>query len=280
MQTNDIVALMRRVTPEDLSKALDKPPVHDGVETNGWKGFPLKLVEGRDNEWLANAVKRAVAVTITDTGPRSYLKASYGRGRDSNLEVKQELERLAKLVRKARSGAKLAHKAWSVMFKRSDAVDSRLYDHAWDTWDGKGGIDTGDGVAGTPPDYTRFEAAVNELEWLAGFLKNAALATEGQGVRWRESVERKLRIERGQLLAFVFEAAYGKGISINNWPTDSKAKSPTPFMHFYQQVVGLFLGETETKDLPRILKEARKLKRDKGSQIGLPDEPDALWWRP
>jgi len=163
---------------------------------NALEGFSLSLVPGRDMDWLATAARRALAISMREI--------NNGPARTSNADIRAELERLAGL----------AGSTWLELFQCDDAADSRLWDHAWRHSTGEGGTEVGDGrIIGEPSEYLRFKAAVAELDWLAGFMREAAKATESQRGPWRQSEQRRLRIERAQYLAPIFEAAFGQSIT-------------------------------------------------------------------
>lgn len=222
--------LLPAVTPDAVASAL--------------AGFNLPLSPGRDMDWLAMAVRRSLAMTIphVEEGPE----------RTSNADIRGELERMAAL----------ASAAWSALFKCDAAAESRLWRLAWSRWDGEGGTDVGSGmVMGEPSDYRRFKAAVAELDWLASFMREAAKATESQRGPWRQSEEKRLRVQRGQYLAPIYEAAFGQPVSANNFPTDARIKAQTPFMDFYGRMVTLAFGARETANLTEVVKAACQLHR-------------------
>lgn len=217
------------------------PNVTTQAVANALACFALPLLPGKDMDWLAMAVRRSLAISMPNI--------SDGAERTSNADIRAELERLATLA-----GA-----TWLELFQCDDAVDSRLRDHAWRHWGGEGGKDMGDGIVmGEPSDYRRFKAAVAELDWLAGFMQRAAKATESQRGPWRQSEEKRLRVERGQYLAPIFEAAFGQTVSANNYPNDARHKFSTPFMDFYSRMVTLAFKSSEASNLAEVVKAACK----------------------
>ena len=176
------------------------PTVTRDAVASALDGFALSLVHGKDMDWLTMATRRSLA------GAHRYPAVSSGR--ISNAKIRANLKRLADL----------AGSIWQKLFQLDHATDYRLLDYATQHWDGEGGTDLGDGVfIGDPSDYRRFKSAVAELDWLASFLRQGAKATESQHGPWRQKEERRVRIERGQYLAPIFEAAFGQPISANNW---------------------------------------------------------------
>lgn len=223
--------------------------VSDEAVSNALEGFPLTLSVGRDMAWLAMAVRRALAISMrhVEDGPE----------RTSNADIRAELERLAAL----------AGSTWLELFQCDHAADSRLWDHAWHHWDGEGGTDVGNGmVMGEPSDYRRFKAAIAELDWLASFMRDGAKATPSQRGPWRQSEEKRLRVERGQYLAPIFEAAYGHPVTANNWPSGTH-REPSAFMDFYQRMVALAFNEQATPNISGVLKAACQLHRKHPAQF-------------
>lgn len=223
--------------------------VSDAAISDALKDFPLTLSKGRDMAWLAMAVRRALAISMRhiEEGPE----------RTSNTDIRAELKRLAALV----------DSTWLELFECDHAADSRIWDYAWHHWDGEGGTDIGSGmVMGEPSDYRRFKAAIAELDWLANFMREAAKATQSQRGPWRQSEERRLRVERGQYLAPIFEAAFGQKVSANNWPSGTH-RVPSAFMDFYQRMVALAFNEHATPDISGVLKAACQLHRKHPAQF-------------
>ncbi len=214
---------LNKVTRDALAKTLE--------------GFALTLEPGRDLDWLAMAVRRALSISMREE--------SDGPQRTSNTDIRKELERLAEL----------AGSTWRELFECKHSVDYRLWTIAWRHWDGE------DGNVSEPADYRRFKAAVGELDWLTRFLRQAARETESPRGSWRSKERKWLRIERGQFLAPIFEAAFGQPVSANNFPNDARHKAPTAFMDFYQRMVALAFGEQATADLSGVLKAACQLHR-------------------
>lgn len=227
------------------------PKVTEETVEAAMEGFPLQLEPGKDWIWLGTAVRRALAITVPS--------ASDAPDRTSNSDIRAELERLSTL----------AGSTWLELFDRDHAANSRLWSHAWFTWDGEGGKELGDGIiAGEPSDYRRFNAALRELDWMASFLRQAANATPSQSGPWRQSEAKQIRIERGQYLAPIFEFAFGEKASANNHPTDTRIKAPTHFMDFYKRMVSLAFGERELSNLTEVVKESCRRHRQHPAKFG------------
>ena len=205
--------------------------------TQKMQGFRLSLRAGRDEEWLAMAARRALAI--------SQPNPSDGPGRMSNASIRRELDRRAEM----------AQSTWVELFNHQDEVDFQLHDLAWQLWDGE------DIAEGALPVYSRYRAAVRELEWLAGLLRDAAKRVESQRGPWVQAEVKRMRIERAQYLAPVFEAAFDAKVTANGFPSDARHLEPTPFMDFYQRMVAIAFDEERTMDLSGVLKEACRLHR-------------------
>lgn len=208
------------------------------------EGFALQLQPGKDMDWLAMATRRALAISMRskDDGP----------DRTSLAEVKEELHRLAELVAST----------WTQLFAREGAVDSRIWTIAWRHWDGEGGN------VSEPLEYRRFNAALKDMDWLAEFLRQAARETESPKGSWRTAERKRLRIERGQYLAPIFEAAFGQPVSANNFPNDARHRTPTPFMDFYRRMIALAFGQRETLNFTEVTKAACKRHRQFPAEFG------------
>lgn len=219
----------------------DHALLHVTPEAVGEAMLDFPLPSDRTLGWLALAVRRALAATIPN--------ASDGPQRTSNSEIRKELRALSEAV----------SDTWVKVFGRSHAADSRLWDHAFRNWEGINALATSDDPGF---DHNRFRAALAHMDWLSGYLREAARETEAQRGDWRRAEERRLRIERGQYLAPVFEAAFSQSVSANNWPSDARHEAKTPFMDFYQRMVALAFAENATPDLSGVLKAACRLHRE------------------
>lgn len=222
--------MLPSITAESVSSAL--------------ANFSLSLAPDRDMEWLATAVRRALGIS---------LRSIYdGPDRPSNTEVRETLHRLAKVT----------EDAWEALFNCNYSADSRLWTVAWRRWDGEGGN------IGEPAEYRRFRAAVQELDWLSGFLRLAASETPIPSGPWRDSERKLIRIQRAQYLAPIFEAAFGKRATANNYGSDARHKKPTSFMAFYVAMVKLAFGARETANLSEVAKVACRKHRQCPAQFG------------
>ena len=143
------------------------PAITPEAVANGLDGFAFVLLPDKNMDWLAMAVRRALAITIPNI--------SDGPDRTSNADIRAELERLAGL----------AGSTWEKLFTCDQAADTHLWEFSFRHWEGDGGTPIGNGlVMSEPSDYKRFKAAVAELDWLSGFLRQAARAVESQRGHW------------------------------------------------------------------------------------------------
>lgn len=217
------------------------PAVTPVAVTKALAGFALPLSPGRDMEWLAMAVRRSLAIAEPHI--------SEGPKRTPNTKIRAELEGLATST----------EKAWRKLFECSDDAESRLWWFALSRWAGEGGIDAETGVViGDPSEHRRFKAAIGELDWVVGFLREAARTIPVQTGPWGQSAQRELRTQRGQYLAVIFEAAFDVPVSANNFPTDKTVNAPTPFMDFYVKMVTLAFGNIEATNFTEVVKDACK----------------------
>lgn len=207
-------SMLPDVTPEAVADALKI------------SGLPLQPHYSLD--WLATAVRRALAITIRHISERPE--------RQSNRETKRELEKLA-----VRAG-----KLWLAIQERSDAADSAVWLHSFKVWNGEGGAEVANGIImGTPADSKRFHLALAELDWLSSFLRDAAKSAGVQQPRWREAETRETHIERAEYLAPIYKTAFGLDELIR-------------FKDFYQAMVSLAFDEGDIPDLEAVIGEARR----------------------
>jgi hypothetical protein len=216
-----------------------------GEAVRTWlKGFNLPLNPSKNADWLAKTARRVLAITLPE----------YGEGADRvpNKDIRKALQRRRKIV----------EKAWLELFANDVALDRFLWDFVWQHWEGEMDgevLDENEDVQliGELPMYARYKAAIQELDWLGRFLRDAANSVEEQGHRWKETEQKVARVERARYLAPVFEAAFGAKVTVNNYPNDARHREPTPFGAFYQHMVSLAFDEHCTPNLPEVLRKAR-----------------------
>lgn len=235
---------------EALDKMLPDPLSHITPEAVGEKlqGFSLELQIGRDLEWLAMAIQHALSRTIPSDNDNLFRK--------DNKDIRSELDNASKIVSAARAA----------ISRPSPAADQRLWNFSWQH-SCLEGREIGSGVVmGEPSDYLRFKRALAELEWLDSFLKRGAEETVVPAGRPKTN---PTRILRGRYLAPIFEAAYGRKVTANNWGTgDDRHKSMTPFMDFYKRVMSLSFDEHENSNLSQVTKAVSKLHRQQPVEFG------------
>jgi hypothetical protein len=196
------------------------PKVTAEAVADALHGFPLQCRYSMD--WLATAVRRALAITIRAAGDRP--------DRQSNRKTKKELETLASR----------AAKAWLSIQERSYSADSALFDFAFRNWHGEGALSDDD-----QSDWASLTAALAHLDWLSLFLRDASKAIEKQKPRWPEAEARQIRIERAEYLAPIYKTAFGLDELIR-------------FADFYQLMVALAFDEGDIPDLEALMSEARR----------------------
>ncbi|NIJ32787.1 hypothetical protein [Sphingomonas oligoaromativorans] len=112
--------------------------------------------------------------------------------------------------------------------------------------------------SGVPENWPQFAAAADGIEWLAVFLRArwgaTTLPSQPKG-RWKTAEERQHRDGRAWYLSAVFESAFGREATWNDWPSSQGG----PWADFYRRIVKLAFGPGETTDLRGTLKRARAL---------------------
>lgn len=201
------------------------PNVTAEAITDALQGFPLQCRHSMD--WLATAVRRALASTIRAAGDRPE--------RQSNSDTKAELKTLASRTAKA----------WLAVQQRSDSADGAAWDFAW-RHSPLEGETTIDGMTiGQPSAYQRFSEALAQLNWLSTFLRDAAKSMDSQSPRWRQAERREIHIERAEYLAPIYKLAFGLDELIR-------------FTDFYQRMVALAFDEGDISDLEALISEAKR----------------------
>ncbi len=230
--------------PEPLDLKL--PQVTTEAVTEALTGFNLQLASGKDLRWLAMAVRRSLGIAMMLQSRMT-----------SSSEIRAELRRLAGL----------AESTWMELFQYRMDIDRQLMSFASlrDYHENAQNLDNDSWRV--PPEYSRYRTAIAELNWLGQFLRGAIEATQPQEGPWRQSEQKRRRVERGHFLAIVFESAYGVAVSANNYPSDPRHKFPTAFMDFYQRLVKLAFDENVTPDLSGVLKASCQLHRNNPVQI-------------
>jgi hypothetical protein len=198
----------------------------------------------REMSWIARAVQGALYASIQSADERP--------DRPSNVEVRSEL---LKLTREC-------SKVWLALSERSNEADSAIWDRAFSSWVSSADDDLDTVEIGEPEDYTAFNQALRQLDWLSGFLRGAAAALERQSPNWRRAEHREQRVLRAQFLSGIYQEAFGVEPTVNTWPT---AKSLGPWADFYQRIVAVAFGERATPNLEAVLDEARR--RDKTQRV-------------
>ena len=230
------------------------PSLNGEALARKFKELKLKLQPEKGFDWLARASSRVLFTTIPNSGE--------GPDRQSNAAVRNELLRRCQI----------AQSAWIDLFEHDQGVDSKLFDFAWDAWDG---AEDEECIVTEPPLYARYHAAIRELDWLGSILRDAAKSVEEQTRKWSSTEQLQLRIERARHLAPLYQLAFGEQPTSNNAPTADWHNSPTQFALFYQSVMALAFDESAVPNLPHVLKTALALHRDGEVQFAEGIIPDA-----
>lgn len=207
------------------------PHITPATLTEALEGFAPSRCHGKDSDWLAVAVRRSLGMTLKHISDRPE--------RQSNADTRKELQRLSLRV----------GKVWAALFAgRSSEAEDAIWRYSLRHWDGEGGEDIGNGlVMGDPTELRRFQTALAELSWLSGFLKDVAREIPSQPPRWTQAEWREIRIERGQYLAPIYEAAF-----------KPNRLTAVTFGDFYQRMVSLAFEEGDIPDFEALIAEIRQ----------------------
>ena len=226
-----------RDTGADLEDLI--PLASDHAVELAMKGFELDLSEGVNFSWLAQAVRRALAIARADVTKTSK--------RPANSDVRSSLLR----------AADAADAAFLAMSGLDWWSDNELWEASCRSSENHEEIDLGHlGKIRQPAAYRRFQEVTDSLEQIGPWLRSVATGLPCQRGPWKRSADRAVRIDRACCLAPIFETAFGQHVSANGHPSDPRFDRPTAFMDFYQRMVGAAFNEHVTPDLSGVLKRA------------------------
>lgn len=172
----------------------------------------LRLAPGRDWEWLAVAVRRALAIAQR-YGSDNPDSSDWVSGK----EVRNEL-----LALTAKAGP-LAQQLAALSPQAVDAVQ-----------------EYGDAA------YARLAAAANEIAWLMHFAEQAAKSIEVPRQQVLSPVRKEMRIDWARHLAPVFESAFGQKVTAANRAdtTNELVRNDlSPFQSFYLRMAEVAFGK-------------------------------------
>lgn len=241
--------------PEAEQRRLDR--ISAEAVDRALEGFMLKPRCSTDR--LAAAIREALRISVMMSRDVSWRTSQDfnrkgplgGPDRKSNAATKLEIADLAKrsanLVERLRG--------------RSKAADDVLWKHAF--WNNPGEEKE------QPSDHVQFIALVEQLEWVAGFLGDAAEGLRKQSPRWVSAERHEQRVFHAHHLTTVFEWAFGKPATVASW--QDRPEGPWP--DFFQRIMCLAFDESKTPNLEAVLDEARRRYKDSGALF----DPDKLF---
>lgn len=141
-----------------------------------------------------------------------------------------------------------------------------------DNWWAEGSIK----LARCSPEWKTLREQVKGLYWLQSFIYTATeeLCSHDDPPRWRDMERRKQRISFATWLSPVFEDAYGKRATVNNWTGDDGQAKLGDWPEFFNRIACLALKLDRIPDLQGILKEARRAYKKDREGIFSPYFPD------
>ncbi len=136
----------------------------------------------------------------------------------------------------------------------ADALD-RL-DASKDSW----WVDGSKRSAAISPQWATFRSWANGIPDMASFIRDAAnrLCSPVDPPRWRDSERRKQRIRFANEVAPVFEEAFGRDATVNNWVDDAGNPSGGPWPDYFNRIACLAFQIERIPDLLGLLKVARQ----------------------
>ncbi len=228
------------MTAEEWALELDTmlPEVTAEAVENSLSGHQrLRLGKGYDWDWLAMAVRRALAIA-----------QRYGTShpddphRATDKQVRDELAALAE-------AAKPLAQMLTALQGRQQTVDLVQ-------------IEYGNAA------YDRLVAAASEVAWVMHFAERASGAIEVPRKQVRSTERKQMRIDWARFLAPVFEKAFGQDVTVaNNTVTTNcfARKELSPFQFFYLSMAEVAFGNEgrADTDIVGVTKMARTLHRER-----------------
>lgn len=255
---NNKLSWFAHITPEAVCASL--------------QGFPLQSCYS--DRWLAGSIRRVFVATVSDAF-EDY---------PGTVHVRAELEAISDSLKSA----------IDKLERRSNWAESVLRTHAIvNAYDTQGddeisfAVDELSEQEKIDPQYIR-EAALHEDDWwwAEKSLKLAKASTDWSSLReqingiyslqsyidtavdkfcsvdepprWRDMERRKRRIDFASWLSAVFEVAYQKRATVNNWTDDGGLPKLGHWPDFFNRIGCLALKLERIPDLQGILKEARR----------------------
>lgn len=224
-----------RITAESVDRALDSFPLKQRCSVDRLaalirEALRISMIMSRDVSWR--------------TSPNFNRRGSKGGpDRKGNAATRREIAELAK-----RSGDLVER-----LRGRSKEADQCFWMHAF--WNNPSEVQE------QPSDYEQFIDSVKKLEWVAGFLGDAAEGLRNQSPRWADAERHEQRIFHAYDLSTVFEWAFGKPATVTSW--QDRPKGPWP--DFFQRIMSLVFDELKTPNLEAVLDEARRRYKNSGA---------------
>lgn len=108
--------------------------------------------------------------------------------------------------------------------------------------------------------WTKFDDIVKGLAFAQEFIEKAAeqLCSRDDPPRWKDGERRKDRVAFAVWLSAVFETAYGRPATFNNWPDEDGKPRHGPWADFYVRISRLVFKSSNIPDVAGVLKAARK----------------------
>lgn len=147
---------------------------------------------------------------------------------------------------------------WQRLFACPSHVTDALFEQSWRGMTAQDAAMIGD--FGTPPLFVRYYDAVQDIQWLATFLQDAAARfdAERQPPNWRRALDFDRRLQMAICLLPVFEAGFGRRATVNLAP---KKPGSAAWANFYVGVTGI-AGVRSADNLRKVLLEAKRRHRE------------------
>jgi len=215
--------------------------------------FPLAM--SLDNVWLASACRRVFVVTVMGGVEETSPSVQVVRGEIDGL--RDDLRRIsAKLASRSDHAESVLRRFAYLSPIRGQEAGLPAAGRSYKDWrtDGSEFLESFCGR------WKEFIEATRALNYLENYLSEASaeLCARNDPPRWKDAARRRDTVSLATWLSAVFEKAYNKAATVNNWERPSGEIVGGAWPDFFDRVARVMLKLDRIPDLQRVLKEARR----------------------
>lgn len=226
----------------------------------------FELPAKKSSEWLAAQIREALFRSI---GTEEEIEDYPGKN-----ALRKEISAIADAIGEARRHFAERSKHAESVLRQHSRYDGFGHQHNWhrpihkqpdaldclDCARSQEWVESSNYLEVGSTEWQRFRAMVCGMLELEEYLRAASAAqlSSTEPSRWRAAEKKKGRIRFAVNLATVFEEAYGREATVNNWADGSGDPILGPWPKFFNRIACLALKLDRVPDLSRLLKAARR----------------------